>query len=70
MYVPEGFAHGYITLSADAEIFDLVSRAYAPGYERGVRYDDPRFNIRWPASPQIVSDKDRTWPDFSAEHAP
>ncbi|MDE2030399.1 MAG: dTDP-4-dehydrorhamnose 3,5-epimerase [Alphaproteobacteria bacterium] len=64
MYVPRGFAHGFISLADDSEIFYLVSAFYAPQSERGVRYNDPRFKIEWPIEPVEISDKDRTWPDF------
>ena len=64
MYVPEGFAHGFITLQADTEAFYLVTATYAPQHERGVRYDDPRFGIKWPMPPTEMSDKDRAWPDY------
>jgi dTDP-4-dehydrorhamnose 3,5-epimerase len=64
MYVPRGFAHGFITLSDDAEAFYLVSAFYAPECERGVRFDDPRFGIKWPIPPAEMSVKDRQWPDW------
>jgi dTDP-4-dehydrorhamnose 3,5-epimerase len=65
IYVPEGFAHGYQTLTPDAETYYLVSEAYAPHAEGGVRWNDPAFAIEWPnSSTPILSDKDRTWPDF------
>jgi dTDP-4-dehydrorhamnose 3,5-epimerase len=71
MYVPRGFAHGFITLSNDAELFYLVSAFYAPQDERGVRYNDPRFSIKWPLPPAEMSEKDRSWPDFDpAWHCP
>ena len=64
-FVPEGFAHGYQTLSDDAEVFYLVSQFYVPECEVGVRYDDPAFQIRWPLRDDIIiSDKDKSWPDF------
>jgi dTDP-4-dehydrorhamnose 3,5-epimerase len=65
MYVPKGFAHGFITLTDDAEAFYFADEFYAPEYERGVRWNDPRFNIRWPAEPAVISDKDRGHPDFN-----
>ncbi len=68
MYVPEGFAHGFLTLTDDCEAVYLVSAFYDPDRERGVRYDDPRFAIQWPAAPAVVSDKDRAHPDFDAGH--
>ena len=64
MYVPEGFAHGLITLTDDTEMFYLVTAPYAPEAERGVRWNDPRFDIQWPIPPTIISDKDaglRDW---------
>ncbi len=66
LYVPENFAHGYQTLTDDAEVFYPTSRFYAPESERGIRWDDPIFAIEWPeATPRIISDKDRRWPDYS-----
>jgi dTDP-4-dehydrorhamnose 3,5-epimerase len=64
MYVPKGFAHGLITLEDDTEAYYLVDEFYAPEFERGVRWDDPRFGIRWPLAPTVVSDKDRAYRDF------
>lgn len=64
MYVPKGFAHGFITLSDDTEAFYFVDEFYAPETERGVRWDDPRFAITWPSPPVVLSDKDRQWRDF------
>jgi dTDP-4-dehydrorhamnose 3,5-epimerase len=65
LYVPEGFAHGYQTLADDTETFYLVSAAYAPEAEGGVRWDDPAFAVRWP-DPEgaLMSEKDRMWPDY------
>lgn len=64
MYVPKGFAHGFITLSDDTEALYFVDEFYSPQHERGVRYNDPRFNVKWPAPAAVVSDKDRTQKDF------
>lgn len=64
MYVPKGFAHGFITLADDTEAFYLVDEFYGPEQERGVRWDDPRFGIRWPIPPVVLSDKDRGHRDF------
>jgi dTDP-4-dehydrorhamnose 3,5-epimerase len=71
LYVPEGCAHGYLTLADDTEVNYWVSQPYAPECERGVRWDDPSFAIDWPeVGPLIVSEKDRSWPDFNlAVHA-
>jgi len=64
MFVPQGFAHGLLTLTDDTEAFYLVNAFYGPEQERGIRFDDPRFNIAWPQKPVEVSPKDQSWPDF------
>lgn len=62
LYVPEGFAHSYLTLEADTEVTYQVTQGYTPGAERGFRYNDPAFGIRWPLEPQVVSAKDLAHP--------
>lgn len=64
VYVPEGFAHGYQTLTPGSEVFYMTSEFYTPSAEGGVRWDDPAFAIRWPLLDPILSDKDRNHPDF------
>ena len=64
LYIPEGFAHGFISLEDETDICYQVSKPYAPGYDRGVRYNDPAFGIQWPAEIKVITDKDKTWPDF------
>jgi dTDP-4-dehydrorhamnose 3,5-epimerase len=64
MCVPKGFAHGFITLADDTEAFYFVDEFYAPELERGVRWDDPRFQLRWPIAPAVISDKDANQRDF------
>lgn len=64
LYIPEGCAHGFQTLADDTEVHYLMSEFYAPTHARGVRYDDPIFNIRWPLPPANLSDADRRWPDY------
>jgi dTDP-4-dehydrorhamnose 3,5-epimerase len=64
-YVPENFAHGFITLEENTEVFYQVSQFYSPVHERGVRYNDPAFGIKWPLDVQVISEKDKSWPDFS-----
>jgi len=66
IYVPKGFAHGYQTLEDNTESFYLVSEFYAPEFERGIRWDDPRFAIEWPLPEPILSEKDSTVPNFQA----
>src|SRR5262245_30800519 len=64
IYVPTGFAHGYLTLIDDSEVSYQVSEFYAPEFERGVRWDDPAFEIQWPVWPEFISDKDHAYPLF------
>jgi len=66
LYVPGGFAHGYLTLTDYTEVFYQVSQFYFPDSEKGIRYDDPTFNIAWPVIDNlIISDKDRSFPNYS-----
>jgi dTDP-4-dehydrorhamnose 3,5-epimerase len=65
LYVPEGCAHGYLTLTDSSEVVYPVSRAYKADAERGIRWNDPAFSIEWPAArPLTISAKDRAWPDY------
>ena len=64
LYVPKGFAHGFLTLEDDTEVFYQMSEFYHAEYARGVRWNDPAFGIQWPAEVQIISDRDRNHPDF------
>jgi dTDP-4-dehydrorhamnose 3,5-epimerase len=64
LYVPEGFAHGFQTLVDDVEVMYQVSQGYMPSAERGVRYNDPAFGIKWPLPINEISLKDTQWPDF------
>ena len=64
LYVPEGFAHSFQTLMDNTEVTYQVSAFYNPASEGGLRWNDPAFGIKWPTKVEIISDKDRTWPDF------
>lgn len=64
LYVPKGFAHGFVTLEDDTEAFYFVDEFYAPDAERGVRWNDPAFAIDWPIEPLEISDKDARHGDF------
>lgn len=68
LFVPEGFAHGFVTLVADSDVFYLMSEFYVAGAARGLRWDDPRFSVRWPREPSVISERDRTYPDFDPDH--
>ncbi len=69
LYAPPGFAHGFLALQDDTEITYFASRPYAPGAERGVRWDDPALRMEWPIAITHISEKDRTWPDVTATEA-
>jgi dTDP-4-dehydrorhamnose 3,5-epimerase len=64
LYIPEGFAHGFITLEDNTEVFYQMSEFYAPECARGVRWNDPAFNILWPEDVVEISDRDKQYPDF------
>jgi dTDP-4-dehydrorhamnose 3,5-epimerase len=62
LYMPEGVAHGYLTLTDDVEAYYHASAPWAPQAESGVRWNDPAFGIRWPFEPVVISEKDANWP--------
>ncbi|MGH2454202.1 MAG: dTDP-4-dehydrorhamnose 3,5-epimerase [bacterium] len=66
LYVPEGFAHGFLTLTDDCEVCYQISQHHVPEAARGVRWDDPAFGIVWPSAPTLISERDRRFPDFAA----
>ncbi|TXI41601.1 MAG: dTDP-4-dehydrorhamnose 3,5-epimerase [Nitrosomonas sp.] len=68
MFVPKGFAHAFLTLEPDAEVLYLVSEFYAPEQERCIRWNDPAFEILWPAQPVVISDKDANAQDFDPSY--
>jgi dTDP-4-dehydrorhamnose 3,5-epimerase len=65
IYVPEGCGHGFLTLEPNTDVLYQISRLHVPGFARGYRWDDPLLGIEWPAVPAVVSEADRTWPNFS-----
>lgn len=65
MYVPKGFAHGFLTTADDTEALYFVDEFYSPEHERGIRYDDPGFSLDWPWPPAIISEKDKNHPNFN-----
>jgi dTDP-4-dehydrorhamnose 3,5-epimerase len=64
LYVPEGCAHGFLTLEDKTEVFYQMSEFYHPEAARGVRWNDPAFRIVWPGTVEVISDRDRMHPDF------
>lgn len=65
LYIPENFAHGFLTLEDNTEVFYQMSEFYYSECSRGVRWNDPAFSIQWPVKVSIISDRDRDCPDFT-----
>ena len=66
LFIPEGFAHGLVTLTDNTQILYQMSEFYAPGFDRGFRYDDQAFGIQWPVKIAELSEKDASWPSFAS----
>ena len=64
IFIPEGCAHGFLTLEDDTALLYQMGRPFVPGYDRGVRWNDPAFGIAWPATPAVISERDANYPDF------
>ena len=67
MYVPKGCAHGFLSLTDHTEMIYLVSEYYSSALERGIRWNDPRFEIAWPFIPNVLSERDCSHADYLAE---
>ena len=70
VYVPEGVAHGFITLTDDTEVSYWISAAYNPEDQAGFRWDDPEIGIEWPMQPVRISDRDAELPSFFRRRIP
>lgn len=64
LFVPAGFAHGFITLADDSDVFYLMSQLYRADAGRGFRYNDPHFGLVWPRPAEIIAPRDESYPDF------
>ena len=62
LYIPRGYAHGFLVLSENAEVVYKVDNVYAPDYEGGLVWNDPYVDIQWPNDNPILSEKDKRWP--------
>jgi dTDP-4-dehydrorhamnose 3,5-epimerase len=65
LYVPEGCGHGFLTLTSESEVFYQISEFYNSDHSRGVRWDDPVFGIQWPDRVEVISERDRNYPNFN-----
>lgn len=66
LYVPKGFAHGFLTLVDATEVYYMISAPFAPGSGRGFRWDDPEVAISWPLAPAVISERDASYPLLSS----
>lgn len=64
LYIPEGCGHGFLTLQDETEVLYQISEFYSPESARGVRWNDPTFRILWPLPVEVISERDRAYPDF------
>ena len=64
LFIPEGVAHGFLTLLPDTDVLYQIAPMFEPGHGAGVRWNDPAFAIRWPAPPEVISERDAAYPDF------
>jgi dTDP-4-dehydrorhamnose 3,5-epimerase len=62
VFVPEGCAHGFLTLEDETDVLYQMGRPYVPGQGRGLRWNDPALRIIWPAAPNVISEADAAWP--------
>jgi dTDP-4-dehydrorhamnose 3,5-epimerase len=67
LYVPEGVAHGFLTIEDASDVLYQMSEFYDPQCARGARWNDPALGIRWPEEPQVISERDRSYPDFEGD---
>lgn len=65
LYIPEGCAHGFLTLEPDSDIIYVMGTAFVAEAARGARWNDPAFGIDWPAAPRVISERDAGYPDFT-----
>ena len=66
LLVPEGVAHGFLSLEPDTDVLYQIAPLHQPGREAGVRWDDPAFAIAWPETPRVISPRDASYPDYRA----
>jgi len=67
LFIPEGFAHGFVTLADGTDVFYQMGDFFQPEGARGARWNDPRFGIAWPVEPRVIAERDATYPDFDPQ---
>lgn len=68
IYVPEGFAHGFLTLEDNSEVYYLVTEEYNKDAEGGIKWNDPEIGIKWPIEVSEISERDKEHPDFQLKN--
>ena len=69
IHIPPGCANAFLTLKDNCLIQYYCSKEYVPNAERGIRFNDSKFNFQWPVEPKVISDKDNNHPDFDPENS-
>lgn len=69
LFIPSGFAHGFLTLEQNTEVLYMMNDYYKPDCARGCRWNDPLFNISWPNEIKVIAERDRNYPDFAIEES-
>lgn len=67
LLTPPNCGHAILTLEDNTELTNFSDKPFTPEFERGIRFDDPKFNISWPIPVEIVSEKDKSWTDFNIQ---
>jgi dTDP-4-dehydrorhamnose 3,5-epimerase len=62
LFIPPGFAHGFVSLTDHTEVYYMISVPHAPQFSRGLRWNDPAFAIEWPLTPAVISERDAAYP--------
>ena len=69
LFIPPGFAHGFVSLTDDTEVYYMISVAHAPEFSRGIRWNDPAVAIDWPVAPTVITARDASYPLLDASDA-
>lgn len=64
LFIAPGLAHGFLTLQSETDVLYQMERIYRPGFDAGLRWDDPMFAYAWPVKPAVINQRDDSWPDF------
>ena len=67
LFIPPGFAHGFLSLTDETEVYYMISVGHAPQFSRGFRWNDPAFGIEWPVPPAVISARDDGYPLMDGE---